>query len=315
MKVLVTGANGLVGRVLTAALQLKGHSYRAAVRNASANVGEKSCAVIGDISESTEWGTTLQGCTDVVHLAARVHQLQDDGVRAASLYHRTNVDGTLQLARQAAAAGIRRFVFLSSVKVLGECSTGRRPFTEADPACPSDSYGQSKWDAEQGLFDIARTTGMEVVVIRPPLVYGRGVKANFASLMRAVQNGWPLPLGAVVNKRSLVGVENLADFIITCLMHRDAANEVFLVSDGCDLSTAEMVRGLATAANRPARLLPVPVWSLRIISTLMGQGARADRLLGSLQVDISKARGVLGWVPPFTPAQGFRQIFDEPRKP
>jgi nucleoside-diphosphate-sugar epimerase len=222
-------------------------------------------------------------------------------------FRAVNVEGTLNLARQAAAVGVQRFVFISSVKVNGESTEPGQAFTEADTPNPQDAYGLSKHEAEQGLRHIAAETGMEVVIIRPPLVYGPGVKANFAALMRAVQRGWPLPLGAVHNQRSLVALDNLVDFIVTCITHPQAANQTFLVSDGQDLSTTELVRGMARAAGVPARLLPVPVWALQAGATLLGKGDAVQRLCGNLQVDISKARSLLGWVPPISSDVGLRR--------
>lgn len=299
----------MVGRTLTTTLQEKGYACRAAVRTESVEGIGGEQVLVGDIGPMTHWEAALKGCTTVVHLAARVHQMNDRGELAADLYKHTNVDGSLHLARQAARAGVRRFVFLSSIKVQGESTSGRKPFTVSDPTFPSDSYSQSKWEAEQGLFAIARITGMEVVVIRPPLIYGPGVKANFAALARAVQLGWPLPLGAVHNRRSFIGVENLVDFILTCLQHPGAANQTFLVSDGCDCSTTELLKALALAAGQPSRLLPVPASILRGLGAVSGQRARMDRLLDDLQVDISLAKNALGWMPPFTIEQGLRTMY------
>ena len=222
-------------------------------------------------------------------------------------FRRVNVQGTLNLARQAAAGGARRFVFVSSIKVNGEATRPGERFTAEDAVAPLDAYGISKMEAEQGLRQIGQQTGMEVVIIRPPLVYGPGVKANFASLMRAVQRGWPLPLGAVHNQRSSVALDNLVDFIITCITHPQAANQTFLVSDGQDLFTTELVRGMVQAAGVPARLLPVPVWALQAGASLLGKGDAAQRLCGNLQVDISKARSFLGWVPPVSVEEGLRR--------
>jgi len=222
-------------------------------------------------------------------------------------FRRVNVQGTLNMARQAAAAGVRRFVFVSSVKVNGESTQFGSPFKADVVPAPLDDYGLSKMEAEQGLREFAAQTGIDVVIIRPPLVYGPGVKANFAALMRAVQRGWPLPLGAVHNQRSLVALDNLVDFIITCVAHPQAANQTFLVSDGQDLSTTELIRGMARAADVPARLLPVPVWALQAGARLLGKGDAIQRLCGNLQVDISKARTLLGWVPPVSVEDGLRR--------
>ena len=220
--------------------------------------------------------------------------------------------GTLHLARQAAAAGVLRFVFISSINVNGEATKSGMPFSADDAPAPQDPYGVSKMEAEQGLRQIAAETGMAVVIIRPPLVFGPGVKANFAALVRAVQRGWPLPLGAVHNQRSLVALDNLVDFIVTCLSHPQAANQTFLVSDGQNLSTAELVRGMAQAPGVPARLLPVPVWTLQAGAKLLGKGDAVQRLCGNLQVDIPKARSLLGWVPPVSVEEGLRRAVVSP---
>ncbi len=288
LTLLVTGGTGFVGQELVK--RLSGQSFRLATR-----------------ADSTCWDNVLVGVDTVVHLAARVHIMHDTDTDTLNAYRAVNVDGTLNLARQAAVAGVKRFVFISSVKVNGEFTQPRRTFTEADVPNPKDAYGQSKHEAEYGLRQIAVETGMEVVIIRPPLVYGPGVKANFASLMRAVQRGWPLPLGAVHNQRSLVALDNLVDFIITCITHPQAANQTFLVSDGQDLSTTELVRGMAQAAGVPARLLPVPVWALQAGASLLGKGDAVQRLCGNLQVDISKARTLLGWVPALSVQEGLRR--------
>nr|MDP2190435.1 SDR family oxidoreductase [Rhodoferax sp.] len=315
MRVLVTGASGFVGRPLCAALFKRGHEVVAVMRSVDAALHGFSPAVVGAIDQGTNWAAALDKVTVVIHLAARVHVMHDTAVDPLAAFRAVNVQGTLNLARQAAAAGVKRFVFVSSVKVNGEYTQLGRAFTEADAPDPQDAYGLSKHEAEQGLREIAAETGMEVVIIRPPLVYGPGVKANFATLMRAVQRGWPLPLGAVHNQRSLVALDNLVDFIVTCLSHPQAANQTFLVSDGHDLSTAELVRGLARAAGVPARLLPVPVWALQAGAALLGKGDAVQRLCGNLQVDISKARSLLGWTPPISVEEGLRQAVAGAQKP
>jgi nucleoside-diphosphate-sugar epimerase len=304
MNVLVTGANGLVGQALCAQLENVGHAVIRTVRNLSSLGGW----AVGDLHGQTNWLTALGTDTDaVVHTAARVHVMANMMADPVAEFRCVNVNGTLNLALQAAAAGVRRFVFISSIKVNGESTLADQPFTEQDVAAPQDAYGISKMEAEQGLRKIAADTGMEVVVIRPPLVYGPGVKANFAALMRAVQLGWPLPLGSVHNQRSLVALDNLVDFIVTCITHPQAANQIFLVSDGHDLSTTELVRGMAQAAGVSARLLPVPVWALQAGASLLGKGDAVQRLCGNLQVDISKARSLLGWVPPVSVEEGLRR--------
>ena len=263
--------------------------------------------VTGDLEPATDWSRALNGVAAVVHCAARVHIMHDTEADPLTAFRTVNVEGTLNLARQAADAGVKRFVFISSVKVNGEHTAPGIPFIETDAPNSQDAYGQSKHEAEQGLHRIAAETGMEVVIIRPPLVYGTGVKANFAALMRAVQRGWFLPLGAVHNQRSLVVLDNLVDFIVTCITHPQAANQTFFVSDGQDLSTTELVRGMARAAGVPARLLPVPVWVLQAGARLLGKEDAVQRLCGNLQVDISKARRLLGWVPPVSVEEGLRR--------
>ena len=309
MKVLITGSSGFVGRSLRSAVLLQGHAVRAAVRAPYACADAHVQTVVGSIDVGTDWHAMLKCVAVVVHLAARVHVMNDTAVDPLAAFRVVNVAGTLNLARQAAAAGVKRFVFISSVKVNGEQTKPGHTFTEADEPHPQDAYGQSKHEAEVGLRQMATQTGMEVVIIRPPLVYGPGVKANFAALMRAVQKGWPLPLGAVHNQRSLLALDNLVDFIITCIAHPQAANQTFLVSDGHDLSTTELVRGMAKAAGVSAHLLPVPVWALKAGATLLGKGDEVQRLCGNLQVDISKARQLLGWVPPVTVEEGLQRAF------
>jgi nucleoside-diphosphate-sugar epimerase len=263
--------------------------------------------VVGRVDDATHWTGALRDVDAVIHLAARVHVVKDTSADSLNQFRKVNVFGTLNLARQAAAAGVKRFVFVSSVKVNGESTPAGHAFTEADEPNPQDAYAVSKLEAEQGLREIAAQASMEVVIVRPPLVYGLGVKANFAALRRAVQRGWPLPLGAVRNQRSLMALDNLVDFIVTCTTHPQAANQTFLASDAHDLSTPELVSGLARAAGVPARLLPVPVWVLQAGATLLGKGDAVRRLCGNLQVDISKARELLGWVPPLSVDEGLRR--------
>ena len=304
---LITGATGFVGKAVCEQAVHHGLSVKGALR---IRVEVPSCIepfVVGEINGLTGWGNALRDVNVVVHLAARVHVMNDTEADPLTAFRAVNVDGPLNLARQAAAAGVKRFVFISSVKVNGESTQTGQAFTEADAPNPQDAYGHSKAEAEQGLRQLSADTDMEVVIIRPPLVDGPGVKANFAALMRAVQRGWPLPLGAVHNQRSLVALDNLVDFIVTCITHPQAANQTILVSDGQDLSTTELVRGMAQAAGVHARLLPVPVWSLQAGASLLGKGDAVQRLCGNLQVDMSKARSLLGWVPPVSVEEGLRR--------
>jgi nucleoside-diphosphate-sugar epimerase len=306
---LVTGAGGFVGKSLCPTLSVRGVNVRVALRSVRGRHHDFDGVLVGVIDGMTDWSMPLQGASTVVHLAARVHVMNDLSENPLTEFRRVNVQGTLNLARQAAQAGVQRFVFISSIKVNGEVTRPGRPFTARDLPNPVDAYGISKQEAEAGLRDIARQTGMEVVIIRPPLIYGPGVKANFAALMRAVQRGWPLPLGAVHNQRSLVGLDNLVDLIAVCLVHPRAANQTFLVSDGHDLSTSELVQGLARAAGVSARLLPVPVWVLQAGATLLGRGDAVQRLCGNLQVDISQAQSVLDWWPPVSVETGLGRAF------
>ncbi|HWR76307.1 MAG TPA: SDR family oxidoreductase [Thiobacillus sp.] len=299
MKVLVTGAAGFVGRALCDQLTVAGHVIVPTVRRAS---GLRNERVIGEIGPSTDWQTALVGCDAVVHLAARVHVMDDTTQNPLALYRATNTEGTLNLARQAAEAGVKRFVFISTIKVNGE---GRdAPYRETDAAAPEDAYAISKWEAEQGLQRIAQETGLEVVILRPPLVYGPGVKANFLRLMRTVERGWPLPLEAIRNCRSLLYLGNFVDAIRLCVEHPAAAGQTFLLDDGVPVSTPELIRAVALVMRRSTHLLAVPVGVLELAGVLLGKRAAVARLTGSLFVDSSAIRSRLGWVPPYTLQQG-----------
>lgn len=306
MKILVTGASGFVGYFVCTRLVAQGHTVVATVRQPPGLelAGVQYC-VVQDLCASADWSSALAGIETVVHCAARVHVRRDTAVDPLCAFRTANVAGTAQLARQAAEFGIRRFIFLSSVKVNGEVSPV--PFRETDTASPQDAYGLSKYEAEAALREIARRTGMELVVVRPPLIYGPGVKANFRSLMWALAKGIPLPLGDVHNSRSFVAIENLVDLIFTCINHPRAANELFFASDGEDLSTPELIRRLALAMGRPARLLPVPPSLLTMALACVGQREMSRRLCGTLVVNISKARELLAWIPPVSVDEGLRQ--------
>jgi nucleoside-diphosphate-sugar epimerase len=306
-RLLVTSANGFVGNAVCNQAVRKGHAVNGTIRIDVDVPNHIEPFAVSNINGLTEWGIALRDVNFVVHLAARVHVMQETEADPLAAFRTVNVEGTLNLARQAAGFGVRRFVFVSSVKVNGESTPSGRAFTEADVINPQDAYSQSKYEAEQGLRQVSAETGMEVVIIRPPLVYGPGVKANFAALMRIVKRGWPLPLGAVHNQRSLVAMDNLVDFILTCITNPLAANQTFFVSDGQDLSTTDLVRRMARAAGVPARLLPLPVWALQAGASLLGKGDAIQRLCGNLQVDISKARNLLGWVPPVSVDEGLRR--------
>lgn len=309
LHVLVTGASGLVGRAVISRLSRNPDitlraAYRALPEHLPAGV---SATQTGDLGDHTEWGDAVRDIDVVIHCAARVHVMRDTETDPLSAFRRANVDGTLHLARSAVAAGCRRFIFVSSIKVNGESSAPGHPITEAMQPAPVDAYGQSKLEAENALFALAAETGLEVVVIRPPLVYGPGVKANFLAMMRAIYRGTPLPLGSIDNRRSLVAVDNLADLIALCTGHPAAANEVFLAGDGEDVSSTELLRRVGKALGKPARLLPVPLSLIMSAARLLGRKPEADRLCGTLQVDIHKARTVLGWAPPLSLDEGLRR--------
>lgn len=258
--------------------------------------------IIPDLHAQSDWAAALAGCDTVVHLAARVHVMHDTAADPLVLYRATNTDATLNLARQAVLAGVKRFVFVSSIKVNGE---GRdTAYQETDTPMPEDAYALSKWEAEQGLWRVARETGLEVVILRPPLVYGPGVKANFRRLLDTVTRGWPLPLGAIRNRRSLLYLGNFVDAIRICIEHPAAAGQTFLVDDGQPVSTPELVRAVAHAMGRPARLLPVPIGLLEFGGALLGRRAAVARLTGSLWLDSSLIRTRLGWTPPYSMAAG-----------
>lgn len=309
MRLLVTGASGFVGRALCAEAMARGLAVLPATRTSCVLSGLGATFAVGSVDESTPWQAALAGCYAVVHLAARVHLMQDVAADPLAEFRRVNVQGTLNLARQAAAAGVKRFVFISSIKVNGESTQVGKPFCANDKPAPQDAYGLSKMEAEQALSQLAMETGMEVVIIRPTLVYGYGVKGNFATMVRCLDRGLPLPLGAIYNQRSLVGLDNLVDLILTCLAHPLAANQTFLVSDGEDVSTTQLLQRLGHALGRSPRLLPIPARVLLWGAHLIGKGAMAQRLLGSLQVDMSKTRKLLGWTPPYTLDEGLRRCF------
>jgi UDP-glucose 4-epimerase len=292
---LVTGSNGFVGRALCSTLRAGGGTIRAAVRKGAGD-GEVN---VGDLNGSTDWRAALEGCDVVFHLAARVHVMADKDEDPLRAYREVNLDGTLNLARQAIQAGVRRFVFVSSVKVNGE-STTTRPFKASDVPMPCDPYGQSKMEAEHALQKLGRETGLEIVIVRPPLVYGPGVKANFLNLIKLVEMGAPLPFGSIRNFRSMVALDNLVDLLIVCAKHPKAPGNIFMVSDGTDMGIKELVTKIANAMNKRLLLVPVPVGLMIGTAKLLGKQGVVDRLLGSLQVDIENTQATLQWQPVVT---------------
>jgi len=311
MRILVTGANGFVGKSLCLSLLTKSYFIRRAVRTATNdpelnNISELCC--VGEIGPETGWRDALKNIDVVVHLAARVHVIHDVSTDPLSAFRQVNVAGTERLTRQAAAAGVRRLIYISSIKVNGEESPVA--YTEKSTSIPQDAYAISKWEAEQKLHQVAAETGLEVVIIRPPLVYGPGVKANFLQLLNFVKRGIPLPLAEVENRRSLIFVENLVDAIIACVDRPEAAGQTYLVSDGDDISTAELIRRISHALGRPDRLFPFPPGIMRMAGRLLGQSAAMDRLLGTLTVEVSKIRNDLNWTPPYTMEQGLAETAD-----
>ena len=310
---LITGGTGFVGDAVLKELSKRGHPVIAPIRNLdpiSNTVSNVEWRTIDEINGKSSWERVLIGVTSIIHCAARAHVLSDKATNPLEVYRRVNVEGTLNLARQAAQAGIIRFVFVSSIKVNGETTLPGCPFTADDIVNPHDPYGVSKKEAEEGLLELSAQTGMEVVIVRPPLVYGRRVKANFALLMRLVSKGVPMPLGCIHNARSMVALDNLVDFLITCLEHPAAAGQIFLVSDGKDVSTPELVCLIASLMEKKPLLLSVPVSWLEIGASLLGKRDKVQRLSGSLQVDIEKNRQILGWEPPFTMNQGLKQAVE-----
>lgn len=310
-RILLTGANGFVGQHLGSYLAKQGHQVIATSRRSDVTFNYTPARVIkvGEIDANTDWTTALEGVEVVIHLAARVHVMREKAADPLVEFRRMNAEGTLRLAQQAAAAGVKRFVFLSSIGVNGK-STTTHPFSEDDPAVPEDPYAQSKWEAEQHLLTLLAEACLEVCIIRPPLVYGPGAPGNFLRLLRLAAKGWPLPLASIDNRRSLVGIENLCSLIEVCTHHPQAAGQVFLVSDGKDISTPQLIRILAETMKRPCRLLPFPTSLLAIISKLLGQHGVWSKLAGSLQVDISKARQQLGWEPPYSLEHGLAETAD-----
>lgn len=305
LTILITGHSGFIGQALV--LSLASRDLRLVGRRVldhQTNVFFKK-----ELTSTENYTDSLAGVLTVIHTAARAHIMEDESTDPLTEYRKVNVDGTLNLARQAADAGVKRFIFISSIKVNGEQTQAGFRFNATDIPEPEDPYGVSKFEAEQVLLTLAQNTQMEVVIIRSPLVYGPGVKGNFANMINVVKKGIPLPLGAIHNRRSLVALDNLVDLIVTCIDHPLAANQVFLAADGQDLSTTELLKGLAKAMGQPSRLIPVPCCLLTLGANMLGKKTIAQKILGSLQVDISKAQDSLGWNPPLSVEEGLKRCF------
>ena len=302
---LITGANGFIGKVLIKRLSQDGHLVSALVRKKIEVPYSNETFLIPSINAKTNWTELLKDRDVVIHLLARVHIMDDKASDPLMEFRNINVDVTIALAKEAARQGIKRFVFLSSVKVNGE-STSDHPFSETNLVHPQDAYAISKWEAEEALRQISKETGMEIVIIRSPLVYGPNVKANFLKMMQYVKQGIPLPLGSIQNKRSLIGIDNLVDFITTTISHPKAANQTFLISDDEDISTTNLLRRIAECMEKPARLIPISPKILSFLFKIIGRQDFGDRLLGSLEIDITKAKKLLAWSPPLTLNEGLR---------
>lgn len=308
-KCLITGANGFVGKALAEKLNYMGWETFGAVRSNVEGINYSHIFVTGEIGGKTDWMEALVEQEVVIHLANRAHVIRDSAADPLYEYRKANVDGTLALARQASEAGVRRFVFISSIKVNGE-RTAEKPFRPEDPPSPVDPYAVSKWEAEQGLSELSENTGMELVIIRPPLVYGPGVKGNLASMRNIINKGFPLPFAGIHNQRDLIGLGNLIDLITVCISHPKAAGQTFLCSDGTPLSTPELVGYIAQAQNRSPRLFRLPDWVLSIGSSLLGKKDLYERLTGDLQVDMEHTKTQLGWSPKYSVEEGMARAFD-----
>ena len=298
LKILITGSNGFVGQFLTHYLQEIGHECISTYRHLpdELSMETKKHFSVGNIDAQTQWQSALTGVDSVVHLAARVHVMQETDADPLAAFRAVNTEGTMNLARQAVVSGVKRFVYLSSIKVNGEQTTDK-PFYADDQPNPLDPYAVSKFEAEQQLLALGKETGLEVVIIRPPLVYGPEVKGNFSRLIKLVDKSLPLPLAGINNARSLVNIENLCSLIQTCLTHPQAVGEVFLVSDGQDLSTSELFEYISQALDKKSRLFYLPAGLIKFMTFILGRKAEYERLFGSLQVDIAKNEQLLGWQP------------------
>ncbi len=308
-RVMVTGSSGFIGKALCKHLAGKGFDVNNALRSASQQDDTENIVktVIGEINANTDWQAVLVQIDVVIHLAARVHITNEGAADSLAEFRKVNVDGTLNLARQAVNSGVRRFIFISSIKVNGETTTPGVPFSADDQPAPADAYGISKLEAEDALRILAAETGLEVVIIRPPIVYGPGVKANFNAMLCCINRAIPLPFGAIHNRRSLLALDNLVDLISVCVDHPVAVNQTFLASDGEDLSTTDLLRRMANALGKKCYLLPIPLVIIKLVAELVGRKILVQKLCDSLQVDMSKTCELLSWVPPVSVDEALRR--------
>ncbi len=302
-RVLVTGANGFVGRYLCTLLAQQGYSVRAAVRRSETQTVFDT-VVVGEMDSRTDWANALDDVDHLVHLAAHVHHPRDARL---DIFREINTHGTLRLAKSAVEAGVKRFLFVSSIGVHGDRTT-TAPWNEESPIAPTNPYATSKWEAEEGLRELPE---LEYVIVRPPLVYGAHAPGNFGQLVRLIRRGLPLPLASIRNRRSLIAVENLVDFLSVCLSQPDAARQTFVIRDGDSISTPELMRRVAEGLDIPVRLLPCPPTLLRFGLNLLGRQRMAQQLVASLEVDSRKARALLGWQPPLTMRRALAALRDE----
>lgn len=310
LRVLISGASGFIGQALCEAAARRGFAVRGGVRRRGALPAGIEPVEVGEINGDTDWSRALCDVDVVICLAARVHVMKDTSKNPLHEFQKINVSGAVNLARQSAGAGIRRLVYVSSIKVNGEETSNGSIYSEEDTPTPQDPYGISKWEAEQALHRVASETGLEVVIVRPPLVYGAGVKGNFAQMLRVVARGIPLPFGSVRNRRDLIYIGNFVDALIACAIHPAAAGQTYLVSDGAPVSTPDLLRMLADAMGVPSRVFPFPPALLKVSGKLIGKSAQVERLLGSLQVDSGNIRRELNWQPPYSMQQGLQATVD-----
>ena len=311
-KLLITGGEGFIGKSLCKKLKVKNYILSITSRKSrSRNLDGITIFNVGEIDDKTKWTKALDKVDFVIHCAARTHMMKKSDRNSLSFYRNVNVHGTINLAKQAAVNGVKRLIFLSSVKVNGERTSKFSSFNNHNIPNPEDAYGISKWEAEQALWKISKETGLEVVIIRAPLVYGKGVKGNLANLMRLINSGIPLPLNSIKNQRSLIGIDNLVDILIRCIGHQDSAGKTFLVSDGVDLSTPDLIRRIAHAMKVSVRLFSFPLVLLKFMGFILRKKNEIDRLLGSLRVDSNYTKKILNWKPPVSVDEGIRRMVSD----